>query len=93
MLVWFPAYQFFAIISVAAINLSFIAVDYALFLVPLALILLVILGVPILASWHLSCLLFGVGYFGFLARLGIPAMSWMERQVEGPVNWFRPKSD
>ncbi len=86
----FPVYQFLAFIGIAAIGFSFEAVGTAFYFAPLGLFLAIFIGVPILASWHLSCLLFGIGYFGFFAWLGIPFMPSVTRQLEGAANWFRP---
>jgi len=86
----FPAYQILAFISIAAVVFSFEAASTSLYFMPIGLILTIFMGVPIFASWHLSCLLFGIGYFGFFARLGIPFMPWVTRHLEGAVNWFRP---
>lgn len=86
----FPAYQLLAFIGVVAIVGSFQSAERAFFFGPLALLLAFFVGVPIMASWHLSCLLFSQGYFGFLAGLGIPCMPWAAMQLENAVNWFRP---
>ena len=86
----FPIYQLFAFIGIAAVIFAFQAVASSLYLLPIGLILAVVLGVPILVSWHLSCLLFFIAYFEFLARFGIPFMRGASRQLEGAVNWYRP---
>lgn len=88
----FPAYQFLAMIGMASILFSFQSIATALYFLPLGLILTLFIGVPVLTSWYLSCLLFGLGYFEFLARLGIPFMPWVARELEGGVNWFRPRA-
>jgi hypothetical protein len=89
MFLLFPAYQVLATIGIAAIVFSFEAAGKAFYFAPIGLMLAIFIGVPIFASWHLSILLFSVGYFGFFAWLGVPAMPWVTRQVEGAVNWFR----
>jgi hypothetical protein len=85
----FPAYQLLALIGIAAIVFSFEAASISLYFVPLALILTIFIGVPVFASWYLSCLLFGISYFGFFAWLGIPFMPWVTSQLESAVSWFR----
>ena len=85
----FPTYQILSITSLLTITFLFQTLGISLYFIPLGLILVILLGVPILASWHLSCLLFGVGYFSFLAKLGFPFMSWVTNQLENAVSWFR----
>ena len=89
MFLLFPAYQLLALIGMAAIVLSFEAAETSFLFTLLALFLAILIGVPIFASWHLSCLLFGVGYFGFFASLGFPGLSWAVRLLNGAVDWFR----
>ena len=90
MFLLFPAYQFVALIGMAAIISSFGGAETSFFFALLGLFLAVLVGIPIFVSWHLSCLLFGVGYFGFFASLGFPFMAWIAAQLEDAVNWFRP---
>jgi hypothetical protein len=90
MFLLFPAYQFVALIGLGAIVFSFEAAETSLFFALLGLFLAILIGIPIFASWHLSCLLFSVGYFGFFASLGFPLTAWATTQLEGAVNWFRP---
>lgn len=87
----FPAYQILAGIGLNAIGLAFAASSESVYFAPLGLFLAVLVGIPIFASWHLSSILFCVGYFGFFASLGVPFTHWMENKLEGVVNWFRPK--
>lgn len=89
MILVFPAYQLLALAGIAAVIFSFEAVGTSPYFAPLWLILAILIGVPLLASWHLSCLLFSIGYFGFFAWLGIPFTPWVTKQLEGAVNWFR----
>ena len=86
----FPVYQLIAFISMAAIVFSFEAASTGFQFIVLGVVLAIVLGVPIIASWHLSCLLFGIGYFGFFAWLGMPVMPWVVKQLEEAVAWFRP---
>lgn len=86
----FPVYQLLAALGITAIVLSFEAASTALYFASLGLVLVIFIGIPIFASWYLSCLLFCMGFFGFLAWLGLPFMSWVTRQLEHAVNWFRP---
>ena len=85
----FPAYQFLALIGIAAIIFSFEAAETSFYFELLGIFGTIIIGIPVIASWHLSFLLFMVGYFGFFALLGFPFMSWATTQLEGAVNWFR----
>jgi hypothetical protein len=90
MVLVFPAYQILVCIGIVAVLFLFEVTDTSPYFTVLWLIFAIFVGVPILASWHLSCLLFGLGYFGFLEWLGFPFMTWVTRQLEGVINWFRP---
>lgn len=86
----FPTYQILAFLGIAAIAFSFESVNTAFYFGPMGLILALFIGVPLIASWHLSCLLFMIGYFEFFAWIGVPFMAWAAKLLEGPVNWLRP---
>lgn len=86
----FPAYQLLAFFGIIAIILPYAHAETTSFGGPLTLLLVFIIGVPIMASWHLSCLLFCQGYFGFLAGIGTSGAPWAARGLETAVNWFRP---
>lgn len=87
----FPVYQCLAFVGIAVVFFAFKAVGTSLYFLPIGLFLAFLVGVPIFASWHLSCLLFGIGYFGFLAWVGIPLMCPLSRELGRAVDWFRPK--
>jgi len=89
MFFWFPMYQIIAFIGLIVVFNTYGALGELAYATPVAIGLTVFVGLPILASWHLSVLLFGVGYFGFFARIGIPFMGWATDQIKSAVNWFR----
>jgi len=93
MFVLFPFYQILAFNGVVAIAYAIQEAGSGVYMGAIALILAIFIGVPIVASWHLSCFLFAVGYFGFFAWLGIPLMAWVTRQLERIVNLYRPEND
>lgn len=86
----FPAYQFIAFMGITTIIFSFEEAGTSPYFALFGMILAFFIGVPIFASWHLSCVLFLIGYFGFLAQLGFPFMPWVKKQLEYALNWFRP---
>lgn len=89
MVLVFPAYQILALFGIAVVSSSFETTITSPYLIVISLILAIFVGLPILASWHLSCLLFGIGYFGFLAWIGIPFMPSLTKDLEDAANWFR----
>ncbi len=91
MFVWFPIYQLFAIIGVVAIAFAFVSMEETYLYAPLGFLLALFVGIPIIVSWHLSCLLFLAAYFGFFASLGVPFMAWTEGQLTSAVGFFRPR--
>lgn len=91
MLLVFPTYQLLATIGLLAIIVSFQGSEVSIIFTFLGLLLSVLFGIPVLLSWHLSFLLFVVGYLGFAASFGFPFTRWVKAELEGAVNWFRPK--
>lgn len=85
----FPVYQALAFIGIATIIHLVTAIEAELYSSLLVIVLMTIIGIPISASWYLSCLLFGACFFGVLAWLGIPIAPWVTKQLEGVVNRFR----
>lgn len=86
----FPAYQLLATVGLLSCIHLFKAIEISLFFLPLGASMAVLIGIPLLASWHLSCLLLAACYFGPMAKLGIPFMSWVLRQLDAAIRWFRP---
>lgn len=85
----FPAYQFLAFSGVVVVILSFQAAETSIYFVLLRMFLTIVVGLLLFASWYLSCLLFAMGVFEFLAVLGLPMMPWAKRRLSSAVNWFR----
>tara|TARA_R110002096_G_C14300353_1_gene698403 strand:+ start:304 stop:582 length:279 start_codon:yes stop_codon:yes gene_type:complete len=91
MFLLFPIYQLITFFGIWAIISSFKAVGATFYFLPLAITLVILIGIPVFASWHLSVLLFSVGYFEFFAWLGFPLMGRVTRHLIDTVNWFRPE--
>jgi hypothetical protein len=87
----FPIYQLLSFIGMAIIVFSFLPSSTNPYYLLLALPLAYLVGIPILASWHLSGFLFFEGFFGFFAWLGFPAMERMTKFAESIVAFYRPK--
>lgn len=86
MVLVFPVYQLLALLGIGAVSLSFDAAAESVYFLFLCVAFVILIGVPILMSWHLSCLLFFVGYFGSFAWLGLPLAPWVTRKFESIVN-------
>ena len=90
-LFWFPIYQVMVIGGLLVIWFLFgEAAQLPLFLVP-AIVLSIVIGVPIIMSWHLSFPLLLTVYFDCCASLGLPGSAWMRSQLDEGINWFRSK--
>ena len=60
MVLVFPVYQLLALLGIGAVSLSFDAAAESVYFLFLCVAFVILIGVPILMSWHLSCLLFFV---------------------------------
>lgn len=50
--------------------------------------LLLLVGIPILLSWHLSALLFATIFFDFAAKIGFPLASRVSKELNSFVTFL-----